>query len=303
MKVSILKMNSAQRLLLTMCKGYGDDEVEVDDEDKLSSFFDEVLSGDLDAIPDEEDEVEEADMETADPETSEAEGGTNDDEVKPVVAPVVKDTPEVTAAAPVVEQQTDPVVTPTPVEAPVKTDAERQKEYDDTIRELEKVYAISDEDADAILTDPKTVLPQMQARAHVLMVQTMHNMITALVPQLIQQVGNEQTTKKTLMDQFAAAWPDLVSKDVEPTVIQAVVSVRKQYPNASQEELIKKVGPVAYALLGKEAPVKQITPVPAAAPKAKARPFTPAKQQAAPPKTLPSDPMGAFFADIFEGKI
>lgn len=297
------KTNEAIRLYLKLVVGYGDDveEEELDDEDSLSDFFDQVLSGDLDQIPEEDDSVEEVDTDETDLETVVPTETPEAVEVPADKTPAAKEAEVVAPVVPNQEQPADPVVVEAP--APVaQTQEQAEAEYKATIGELEKVYAISDEDADAILTDPKTVLPRLQAQAHVMMVKTMTNMMVNMMPMLLEQTTKEQTTKAKALSEFATAWPELADKAVEPTVIQAVVAVRKQFPNLAGKELFAKVGPVAYALLGKAMPSQEKPPVEVVK-KAKPTPFTPAKATGAPPKAAPTNAVDAFFNDIYEGKI
>lgn len=274
-------LNPATKLL-TYLYGYGDDDANVDvdnDPDDLEDFFSRLA--DTSVEEESETDLEETDLD----DDLEAIAGDDAEVDEPVVTdkPVVEEEPKVEEVKPVVEEQ--PKVTPEPVEVPKeKTPEEQEAENAQIFGELQKVYAISDEDADAILSDPKTAVPRLMANAHAIMMQTAYNMIQQFVPQIIEAQKAQSTTRQTLIEKFSTKWPDLAGEDTKQAVIAAIGTVRQLNPNIDVDTLIAKVGPVAYSILGKTpAPAKQTPP---AAKPPRPRPHTPARSR----ETSPAKP-------------
>lgn len=286
--------------LFAQAIGYGADDVEeLDDKDPddLEDFFAQLADEPADHSSDtseEEEEEEEPEAVAGD----EAKVDEPEVEDKPVKEEPSKDVPEATAVEeqpkvePVVEEVVVPEVSP----------EEQQKQYEQVMGELQKAYAISDEDADAILTDPKTAIPKLMANAHVKMMQTFHNMVQHMVPTLIDTHQTQSTSRQTLVQKFSAAWPDLVGKEHEQVVVAAIQTVRQLNPNIDTDTLIKKVGPVAYSIMGKQAPAEQPPKAPVAKPKPK--PHVPVRsRETSPAKSVTSgDPVADFIGSLLEKK-
>lgn len=213
-----------------------------------------------------------------------------------------EDTPE---DEPDLEQPVDqdpvekPALTAKPEQAPVeqkpvKTAEEEQAEVERFMGELQKQYALSDEDADAVLTDPKTVLPKLMANVHAMILQQVGAFIQQAMPTMVQsQVRNVSTTDQRLAE-FQQMYPDLATPENQAVAMAAIKTVKQANPNIGYAEMLKKVGPVAYALLGKTMSVEK------KAPAAKPKPHIPAKTSTstALPKEKSSDPTTAFFESL-----
>lgn len=233
----------------------------------------------------------------------------SDEVVEEVKEPAAKEAPVVeTGVKPVVEQ---PVVEqkPTVVEKPVvnepsEEDVKKQQEaFQSQVEayrgELQKQYAISDEDADAILTDPKVVLPKLMANMHLAMLQQVGQLMQQITPGLVQQQVKTVGVTEQRLKVFSEKYPDLVAPENQEIAVQAVRLVKQLHPNASFEELVEKAGPVAYSLLGKAVPTATQVAAPTQT-AAKPKPHIPAKQttSAEAKKPLPSDPTEAFLATL-----
>jgi hypothetical protein len=233
-------------------------------------------------------------------------GGTSDAPVEnndEVETPVIEQQPDPVVPAVVDEpakivEEVKPVEVVKPVETPEAVE-QRTKQQVETYRsELQKAYAISDEDADAILTDPKTVLPRLMANMHLTMLQQVGQFVQSAMPDLVQNQVRTVSQVDSRMQTFAEKYPDLVTKENQSYATEALQVVKRLYPKASFEEMLDKVGPVAYSLMGKAAPVAA---APAAAPvsQAKPKPFlSQAKPSTAPKPAQNLDSTQEFLAGL-----
>lgn len=286
--MKLTRLNSTQ-LVLKYLNGFGpedDEEIKGDSPtpDGLADFFSK-LSEDTDLdITLEEDQDDDDDSETG----GDNGGEPTPDPVKPVVteapvvpAPVAAPTEQPAETKPVV----DPVVAPVVAEAPKEPTAEEQEAQLAVFRgALEQQYALTDEDAEAVLTDPKTTLPRLMANVHMQMMSQFAQMLQVVVPQILDVTTKQSQTKQSINDQFAKRWPDIAADEAgKDLVVTAIRTVKAAHPTATLDVVIEKVGPVYYALSGKS----PAAPAPAAPPpKAppKARPHTPARSVVTPPK-------------------
>lgn len=198
--------------------------------------------------------------------------------VAPVPAPVVEPAPQPIQATPVA-----PVVPTAPVvSAPEPFDmAKWEKEQ---LGGLEKLYAISPEDAERLQTEPEIVMPKLAANMHMMVTKSLMTAVQGMIPEYLamhtQQVSIEQEARNS----FYTAHPELNDPKYEAAVMQVGKMFRAANPTAPREVAIKTIGDMVKQSLGISA-----VPTAAAAPSAPAipaaRPFTPAKgggQRAAP---------------------
>jgi hypothetical protein len=239
-----------------------------------------------------EDVVETTDIETDDvvepdePAEKEPVVELADDE-QPVdsVVPVVAAIPE--PVKPVVE----PVV---PVQEDKPFDIEGYK------GELQKLYALSEDDADAVLTDPGTVLPKLMANAHLTMMQQIGHMVQMqlqTLPELINRTVQTKSVEDVRVGAFSKAYPDLVGAESLPFVTTAIKAIRTANPNIDFESLLTRIGPVVSQLMGKEIKVASAQPVVKAA-VAKPTPFVARRSTSvpAPAKELTAEEM--FYSNL-----
>lgn len=284
----------SKRFPLKLMQGFGDETGSEDtgaeqDPDNLEDFFANLADNPADfSIDDsEEEEEEESEKPVA---VEEAKPDAPKEEQKPTV----EEPPKEEAPAPVVEEQ--PKVEPPKEEAPAKTEEEQVAEFNQVMGELQKVYAISEEDADAILTDPKNAVPKLMANAHVRMMQTVHNMMQQLVPAMVEQHQIQSKSRQTLTEKFSQAWPELASEQNKNVVIAAIQTVRTVNPGIDVDTLIEKVGPVAYSILGKPVPAKEEAKPAPARQVAKPKPHQPARARET--STAKPGPTGDHVADF-----
>ena len=208
----------------------------------------------------------------------------------PAESPAVASPPVVEAPAagqpPSVDTPVPPTVSPpatpplpeapaTPT-APVDYGAWRtQKES-----ELEStLYAVSDDDAAALLTEPEKVLPKMAARLHMEVLENAMRAVQAMVPTMIEQVQRSSEVNTRAKSLFTSVNPDLADPRYEPAIMQLGQTFRKVNPTADAETAAKAIGALVRSALNIPAPqanvggVAQTPPAIAPAPV----PFTPAR--------------------------
>lgn len=290
--MKLTRLNSLQ-LVLKYLDGSGPAEEEeiqgdVATSDDLEDFFSK-LTADTDLDPNPDEDVDE----DLDPESGGDKGGEPDVEVKPAgkqdVPAKPADTPAPTEQ-PTEPKPADPAPEPAPAPATQEPKAPTQEEQEAQLAvfrgALEQQYALTDEDAEAVLTDPKGTLPRLMANVHMQMMSQFAQMLQVVVPQILDVTTKQTQTKQTINDQFAARWPDIAADTAgKDTVIAAIRTVKAAHPTATIEQVIEKVGPVYYALTGKTPAAPAPAPAPAAIVKPpKARPHTPARSVVTPPK-------------------
>jgi hypothetical protein len=194
----------------------------------------------------------------------------------------------------------EPVIPEPVVEQPKQlTKEEQQAQLDQFRGELEGMYKISKDDADALTTDPESVFPKLAANLHM---QIMTQVVTLLqqhqsqLPQVVEQTARVVKSKEDAANKFQERWPELLATpEGQKVAAEAAQIVRTRNPKASLEDVIEKSGKLAYTLLGKDIPV-----VGTVAPKvaAKPKPHVPASTKSAPVVTQQPNPEADFYASF-----
>jgi hypothetical protein len=161
--------------------------------------------------------------------------------VEPPATPPVETppaTPEVPPGQPTTPPEPEPTATP-PVETP-PVDAKKQRE--DLEASLEQHFALNEEDALQLVTDPAKAFPKLQARMFADMWTQMSNMIYQALPTAIERNIREIEVRNDRVDAFFKAWPKLNKKDHGKTLAQVSKVYANVNPNATEEDVIKYVG-------------------------------------------------------------
>lgn len=217
-----------------------------------------------------EDGVEvEGDLEVvgAEPEVVEPVPGTD-----PAVPPVAP-SEEVTAPVPPVTPPAAPIV---PESAPAVVPADYQAWRETRLGELAGTYAISNEDAASLLTEPEVVLPRLMANAHMMVLESAMRAMQAMVPVMLQQTTQAETANNSARSLFGSINPDLMDARYEPAILQFGEVFRKVNPTAGPEEASRAIGALVRSALNITAPGAQAAPSGQAAPRAPT-PFSPAR--------------------------
>lgn len=226
-------------------------------------------------LDDDEPEVEEP--EGDDVESGDDEGDDTGDEEEPEVEG--EDEPEGDEPEEEESEETEPEKKPKKKKSDKKDEDEEeeqpeeqtpeQQEQDQAARkeafrtELEERFAISEEDANLLISEPEKVMPKLMSQIAVEtldMVQQMQTQMLQAMPQIIQGVNQQQTTEADARTQFMEMHPGLETMDAE-TLDAAVTSMapvlKQQFPNATPQELMQKLGTAIATLHGVKTPAKK----------------------------------------------
>lgn len=187
----------------------------------------------------------------------------------PTPAPAAE-TPPVTPAAPA------PSATPV---APAQTPEEYQAWRTNREAELAgSLYAINEADAQALLTEPETVLPRMAARMHMEVMESAMRAIQSVIPRMIEGYNQHERVNTQAKSLFTSINPDLGDPSYENAILELGQVYRKVNPTAPAEEAARAIGALVRSALGIAAPQAPGVTLPTApAPVAQPAPFTPAR--------------------------
>lgn len=169
--------------------------------------------------------------------------------------------PQQTPPAPVQQtpvaspEQTPPSVQPvqqpqTPVEQqpPQPSQEERFAQYQQA---LQQAYALSADDATALLTQPEAVLPKLAVAVHTNVMRemqaNMHQMMQA-IPAMLQVEASRVQAEESAKSDFYGVWPGL--KANHDIVVRNANMVRAANPSATREQVIEMAGMLTAAALG-----------------------------------------------------
>lgn len=260
-------------------KKFGNEEDAVFDD----SFFNGLLEDPLDEPTDEPPPPEkELAPEVVDPKPEET-------PVKDVPVEEVVPVPA-SEAQPKTEEKPAPAAEqPAPEVTPPATEP-RQVDLSQVQGELEKRYALTDEQADMLTTDPQKAFPQLAAQLHMQVLSHVLRVFEASLPQQLQMITSRQQEYQQVEGQFKQLYPglDMAKPDVLQAVTTAAGMVKQQFPQLSMDDKVKRVGLLAHSLLG-TIPSEVSQGAPAAKPAPKPIPVSPnpvrgsTKPNAAPP--------------------
>jgi hypothetical protein len=191
-------------------------------------------------------------------------------------APTEPPTPEVEAAAPA-EPEVQIEESEEPPEVEVEP-SEPDKSYDalrtEALEELQdKTFALSEEDAQTLVTEPEKILPKLAANVYMAAYENVTKSIMASLPQMIAQTMSQQTAVETATDAFYTKWGKLDRNNAKhSSAVNRIAKVYRQVnPKASAEQFTAEVG--AQTLLALGIPFEEIIDAP---PTEIPKPFQPA---------------------------
>lgn len=170
-------------------------------------------------------------------------------ETPPVTEPVVAPTaPQVPApvqptapVAPVVEATPQPQA-PVQPEVPQQPQVDRAAQRQQYVSQLETAYAMSDEDAQRMITEPEAVIPKLAARLHVDIVDTVIAAVMGNLPNAINAIQSQGKASSEAEDAFFQAWPQLKNAAYQKTVYDSVAAFRALNPRAPRDEVVRAAG-------------------------------------------------------------
>jgi hypothetical protein len=186
----------------------------------------------------------------------------------PAAAPTTPTPSVVPAPAPVtssalpvapVAQQPAPAPLPTPQPAVPKAESSAQLDYatwrGEKMQELAKgLYAVSDEDAAKLLTEPEVVFPQLAAKLHMEVLENAMRAMQVMVPDVLRSVQTYERTEQDARSVFHQANPDLADPRLEPAIFEMGTIYRKLNPSATPDVASVAIGNLVRASLGIAAP-------------------------------------------------
>lgn len=157
----------------------------------------------------------------------------------PVAEPVAPVQPQ--APAPAVPE-------PTPAQAPAPAfeyDAWRTQH----LSGLEKHYALDAETAQAMLTEPETVLPKLAAQVHFEVTENVLKAVHQMMPGLITQLSRNTEVETKAQNAFFEKNPDLKGVD-QAKILQIGAMFRQVNPTADADTTIVTIGNMVRTALG-----------------------------------------------------
>lgn len=201
---------------------------------------------------------------------------TPEPEAKSVQTPATETPPAQPATPPSETPATTEPVAPVAPATPAQTPAEYQAWRETKVKELESMYAIDEDSATALLTEPEVVLPKLAAKVHMEVLESSMRAMQAMMPVMMQQVQQHTEINTRAKNLFTSINPDLVDPAYEPHIMQFGQVYRNVNKTASPEEAARAIGALVRSALGiaqTPAPAGQPAPVQVQAPV----PFTPAR--------------------------
>ena len=130
------------------------------------------------------------------------------------------------------------------------SDEDFKAAHDRAMEELEKSYALSQEDADRFLSEPEAVVPRTLANMHLNLTYSVMQSIRQALPGWIAAVQGEMERERSEKGAVYEKFPSL--KGHEEAVEIAIGQYRRMNPRATQEDIITRGGAMAMVALGLE---------------------------------------------------
>lgn len=160
-------------------------------------------------------------------------------------------------------------------------------------------YALSDDDKNALIAEPDTVIPRLAARMHVRMQVQLAQQIAQILPGIVDNMIQQQGKVQKLEDQFFGKYPSLNKPEYRQTVQESLQMIRSVNPKANREQVMRDGAALAAVRLRQNlGESRQETPRPPApgnmplgnpAPQPQA-PFTPAQAGGVSEPVVPTNP-------------
>lgn len=269
---NLLKMDEAPNAELPGSSG-GSDTADDSTESSVnwSDIAEDVLSDDLGGV--------EGDAQVVEPPPAVTPpAATPPVETPPAVTPPAAVTPPTPTATPT-PPAAEPQPSPAPQAAPSATPpVDYQTWRTERLTKLESEYAVAEEDAVALLTEPEKVLPKLAARVHMEVLESSMRAMQAMMPVMMTQLQQHNEVNTQAKNLFVSVNPDLADARYEPAIMQLGQVYRNVNANAAPEEAARAIGALVRSALGIAAP-QAVAPqgVPAPVAPAAPVPFTPAR--------------------------
>jgi len=233
----------------------------------------EVNWSDFDS--DDEDEIVEGDAQVIS-EAETPEPSPSPEPPAPVEAPIQE-------APPTVQASPEPAVDPS-------AQAESYKAWrTERMTELEKQYALSEDDAVALQTDPEKVLPVLAAKLHMEVLESSMRAVQVMMPVMLGRLQEGSELNNRAKSLFNSVNSDLADPQYEAAILQFGQVYRSMNKTAPPEEAARAIGNLVRAAYGLVPPnASQPAGVPPTAPMQGAS-FVPARGSGGAMRPSPSD--------------
>lgn len=191
-------------------------------------------------------------------------------------SPAAPAEPVAPAQAPTAPTPQSPAPEPQPAQAPQPA-LDYNSWRTQQMGNLEKHYALDADTAQALLTEPETVLPRLAAQVHLEVTENVLKAVQQMVPGMIQQVNQSTVVETQAQEAFFSQNPDLKGVD-RAKILQIGAMFRQVNPNADANTAISTIGSMVRTALGMPAasvPGQDAAFTPPAAPVV--QPFSPAR--------------------------
>lgn len=215
----------------------------------------------------------------------------------PTAEPAQPTTPTAPTPPQAVPAPTAPVETQAPTPANVSPE-DYGNWRNSRLSQLEQVYALDQEAADAMLTEPELVLPKLAAKVHMEVMENSMRAMQAMVPVMMQQVQYHTEREGKAKNLFTSVNPDLADPRYEPAIMELGAVYRNVNRTAPPEVAAQAIGNLVRAALGIAAP-GVVAPQPQQQVQPVVAPFSPARGAGggnAPVR--PSNPFEALAAEM-----
>jgi hypothetical protein len=183
-----------------------------------------------------------------DPNAPEGTQGHEDDD--PAPATTTTDEPQTTdPETPVTE--TEEVKTPEQQAAEQKELTEKFAKWrQGQLEKLSKDYAFDEDTAARLQTEPELVLPELAARMHMDIMQSVVETVQRMMPQMVQPVLKQTDVEAKANDLFYGINSDLNPSKHHKHVLAAAQTFRQMNPKATPEQAAKGIGEIVRVSLG-----------------------------------------------------
>ena len=141
--------------------------------------------------------------------------------------------------------------------APAREDSEAQyAEWKNTrVDEWAKnLYALTPEQAEALITEPEKILPTLAARVHMQVLEHAARLINEQVPSIALQQFERKQLETEAENVFFTANPDLKDSRYIDAILNAGQMFRKYYPGATKEQAARGIGELVRTALNLQKP-------------------------------------------------
>lgn len=147
------------------------------------------------------------------------------------------------------EQRQELGIAPVPQPQPeTNTQQQQQQRLAQEMAQLEGMYKLTPEQAQALDAEPSKIMPRFAAAVHANIIRHVGAQLGQILPQLVPQIVNSASADKTNEDKFFQEWPELRQHAavVEATA-KTLLSTR---PDLRGEEVMRQLGLMASVAAG-----------------------------------------------------